>query len=145
MIMEKKKDILADERMHTSPFVMPDGYVQDLECRIHERIHRRPSPLSTFLLKAKAPAMLALTFAVIFGMGYGVLRLTGTAERSTESIDGIPQMLENCHLSSTFIEDYYDEISSATILSQSQSTIEMTAELEAEIINTITLDDILER
>lgn len=143
--MKKKKDILADEKMHSLPFVMPDGYVQSLENRIHERIYREPSPMSVFLLKAKAPAMLALTFAVIFGMGYGMLRLTGTADKSTESTDGIPQMLENCHLSSTFIEDYYDEISSETILSQSQSTIEMTAELESEIINTITLDDILEQ
>jgi len=144
MNMKNEIDILADERLRKNPFSVPDGYVLELEDKVHRRIYKKEvqTPWSIFMARAKAPALLALTFGVIFAMGYGILSLTGTMEPSAAPAPGLAELIEQGYINSDFIEDYYDRIHPDTILDDTFSTMEMTAEMEEEIMGYITLDDI---
>lgn len=68
-----------------NPFRMPEGYLDSFEQRLMDRIYSeeaagaRPGRPVWQILK---PALtLAAMFALIFGMGYGVLSLTHTRDR----------------------------------------------------------------
>lgn len=143
--MKDEQDILADERLRKSPFPVPDGYVLELEEKVHRRIFAEGprTPWSVFLARAKAPALLALTFCIIFAMGYGVLSLTGTAESQTVHSSGFADLIEQGYIHSDFIEDYYDHIHPETILEDTFAAMEMTSEMEEEIMRYITLNDIV--
>lgn len=75
---------------NTTPFKMPDGYLENLEASVNEKIGRKPSRTWSVL---KPAIGLACSFVVIFGMGYGILTLTGTLNKvdeksaDTETID----------------------------------------------------------
>ncbi len=144
--MRKEQDILDDERLRQNPFSVPDGYVPELEEKVHRRIFAEEplTPLAVFLARAKAPALLALTFCIIFAMGYGVLSLTGTAESQAVPSSGFADLMEQGYIHSDFIEDYYDHIHTETILEDTFAAMEMTSEMEEEIMRYITLNDIAE-
>lgn len=88
-----------------SPFTMPDGYLASLENSIGERIAGQGQTGFTTVLK---PALLlACTFGLIFGMGYGILSLTNTMKRDSAPQESIA-IIEEGLLDSRFI-DFYDE------------------------------------
>lgn len=69
---------------NTKPFRMPDGYLDSLETAVNERINRKPGRAWSVLKPALG---LACSFAVIFGMGYGIISLTGTLKGDEKSAD----------------------------------------------------------
>lgn len=143
--MVQDKDILSDPSLKANPFSVPEGYSPGLENRVHGRIAAEDAPPETLWGRMKAPAMLALTFAVIFGMGYGVLSITGTSSPQSDfKTDGMADVLNEWSLPSTFIEDYYDEMNTDVALEHSMNTIQMTDELESEIMGLITMNDIMD-
>lgn len=85
MRMNETKDWLNSEDLRGNPFRTPVGYFDGLEdrlmaCAVSEtagqEAERRP------LWRILKPALaLAATFAIVFGMGYGVLALTHTLDR----------------------------------------------------------------
>jgi len=143
--MSKKTDILADASLKVNPFSLPDSYAAGLENRVHDRITAEDAIPSTFWGRAKAPVMLALTFCIIFGMGYGVLSLTGTKNAVSDvPSETMAETLESWSLPSTFIEDYYHEMNPDYMLEHSITNIEITDDMESEILNLITMNDIIE-
>lgn len=77
-------DILEDERIKQIPFSAPENYFETLEERIAERVS--PSEKKGWrisLAKTLKPALtLAASFLIIAGLGWGVMRLTHTAQRN---------------------------------------------------------------
>lgn len=77
-------DLLSRRRDAEQPFRVPEGYFDALEDRVMARIAMEEAPemgrrrVWTVIKPALA---LAATFALIFGMGYGVLSLTQTLKR----------------------------------------------------------------
>ena len=77
-------DLLSRRRDAEQPFRVPEGYFDALEDRVMARIAMEEAPETgrrrvwTVIKQALA---LAATFALIFGMGYGVLSLTQTLKR----------------------------------------------------------------
>lgn len=142
--MNNKPDILDNDSIRRNPFRMPEGYLQRLEENVHRRIASENSHSSLFWSKVKAPVMLAVTFGLIFGMGYGVMSITGTSNlKSSVPSDEVADILDHCSLPSSFIEDYYEEMAGHDILEVPTSDIEITDEMESEIISYITMNDIM--
>ena len=81
--MNEQKDILESARQAGQPFKVPEGYFESLEDRLMARISAEsaPQPKARGVWTVLKPALaLAATFALIFGMGYGVLSLTHTLD-----------------------------------------------------------------
>ena len=80
--MNEQLDILERARQAGQPFKMPEGYLDGLEDRLMARVSLEAQPAPTRkqrIWTVLKPALaLAATFALIFGMGYGVLSLTHT-------------------------------------------------------------------
>jgi hypothetical protein len=85
--MNEKDDILGRRPSGDQPFRIPEAYFESLEDRVMARIAaeeqadvRKKSPVWAVLRPALT---LAAMFALVFGMGYGVLSLTHTLDRGT--------------------------------------------------------------
>lgn len=81
--MDKMKEIQDNDSIRENPFRMPEGYLEEMENSVLEKIsaqektYGRPS-----WKKVLRPAFyMAAMFGLIFGIGYGVMALTRTAER----------------------------------------------------------------
>ena len=88
--MNEQKDILESARQAGNPFRMPEGYFDTFEDRLMARIsvEAAPQPKARRVWAVLKPALaLAATFAIIFGMGYGVLSLTHTLDGGKGSSD----------------------------------------------------------
>ena len=72
-----------------NPFRMPEGYLESFEDRLMQRIAEEeaaPTVKRRTVWTVLKPALtLAAMFALIFGMGYGVLSLTHTLDRGARS------------------------------------------------------------
>lgn len=101
--MTNKQNILESPKLKESPFRMPEGYLEALEASVGERISKEErSGLSAVLRPAIA---LVFTFALIFGMGYGVLSLTDTLNKHESKEDIL--LVEQGWIKSNFV-DHFD-------------------------------------
>lgn len=101
--MTNKQNILESPKLKESPFRMPEGYLEALEVSVGERISKEErSGLSAVLRPAIA---LVFTFALIFGMGYGVLSLTDTLNKHDSKEDIL--LVEQGWIKSNFV-DHFD-------------------------------------
>ena len=90
--MNEQKELLSSLSASGNPFRVPEGYLDGLEDRLLARIaaeeaveSQQPKRPVWRILK---PALtLAAMFALIFGMGYGVLSLTHTLDRGAGSAE----------------------------------------------------------
>lgn len=87
--MNEQRDFLSSRELHDNPFRVSEGYFDSLEDRMMARIAAEDAALAAERPRRPAwrilkPALtLAAMFALIFGMGYGVLSLTHTLDRGT--------------------------------------------------------------
>ena len=83
----KEQDILQRESLKENPYTLPQGYFAMVEDSVQKRIHSENHTGSENRLIAmlKPSLMLAVTFAMIFGLGYGAMYLTGTASQDEEN------------------------------------------------------------
>ena len=83
--MNEKRDILDDSALKGNPFRMPEGYLDGFEDRMMARIAAESQPASSRTVRVwtvlKPALLLAAMFALVFGMGYGVLSFTHTLNR----------------------------------------------------------------
>lgn len=95
-------------KKNTTPFRMPDGYLEELESSLSVKTSTQPGKIRTALAPALA---LACAFAIVFGMGYGVLSLTGSLDREEETVieDEIIEYLA-AEMTQSDILDYYAEL-----------------------------------
>ncbi|MBR6424310.1 MAG: hypothetical protein IKS47_06520 [Bacteroidales bacterium] len=97
--MNEQYDILESARRSGQPFKMPEGYFETFEDRLMERIsvetkQEAPSRRQRIWLVVKPALALAATFALIFGMGYGVLSLTRTLNGGNPVVSGYASVEE---------------------------------------------------
>ena len=87
--MNGQNDILERAQQGGNPFRTPEGYFDSLEDRLTARIsveEAAPETGRRRLWTVLKPALaLAATFALVFGMGYGVLSFTHTLDRGTDT------------------------------------------------------------
>lgn len=89
--MNEQMDMLKDLASKDNPFRTPEGYLDSLEDRLMARIaaetaEEASSKQQKPVWRILKPALtLAAMFALIFGMGYGVLSLTHTLDRGTDT------------------------------------------------------------
>lgn len=83
--MNEDKNWLESEELRKQVFRTPEGYFESLEDRVMARIKAEEeeavAPRRPLWRILKPTLALAATFAIIFGMGYGVLSLTHTLKR----------------------------------------------------------------
>lgn len=75
--MNKEKDILEEMKSAKRPFSVPENYFSTVEDRVREKISA-PQGRSMVWTVAKPALLLTCMFAVILGIGYGTMALTGT-------------------------------------------------------------------
>ena len=117
--MNEEKDILKDLASKDNPFRMPEGYLDSLEDRLMARIAEEDAAASTTerqrpVWRILKPALtLAAMFALLFGMGYGVLSLTHTLNRGvgTAAPEGVASAEEELIRPISLI-DYYQSAES---------------------------------
>ena len=94
LMMEKEKihkdDILERDYLKENPYSLPKGYFSQVEDSVSKRIHADSSGQERgFVPFLKTAVMLACTFGLIIGMGYGAMYLTNQSKESTP-----PQFVE---------------------------------------------------
>ena len=97
--MNEMDDILERARQAGQPFKTPEGYFTSFDDRLMARI------------SAEAALALAATFALIFGMGYGVLSLTHTLDggKADENASGYASVEEELIRPVSIINYYQSE------------------------------------
>ena len=107
--MNEQNEIMESARRGGNPFRMPEGYFDSLEDRLAARIaaEAAPQPKARRVWAVLKPALaLAATFAIIFGMGYGVLSLTHTLGRGAGASTGYASAEEELIRHSSVITYY---------------------------------------
>ena len=102
MLMKEIKDILDDIALKQNPYSVREGYFDFMESRVNDRIDH-PASTNRVWNVAKPAILLACSFLIIFGIGYGTLSLTNTLgsgrternELAEESFDSFLQKLYN--------------------------------------------------
>ncbi len=78
----KNTDILQNSTLKENPFTVPQGYFAQLEKSVMEKIETtetpQKAPVSNIFSILRPAIGLAACFALIFGLGYGVLYITNT-------------------------------------------------------------------
>lgn len=129
--MKSTNDISVEGLAGRSPFVMPEGYLENLEDTFACRIS---APQPTGFRHLVKPALgLACAFALVFGMGYGVLALTGTLKEKSGLPEGIG-IIDEALLSSNFI-DFYDNSDEDAVEKEGLDEEDMICYLETEASN----------
>lgn len=113
IVEDKIKDI-EDKSLKINPYTVPDGYFGSLEGKIMERIggcgaegsgHGVPGVWERFFKPALG---MALSFALVFAIGFGIMKLTGRE-------DGADFMsLDEYDMMKAVVYNVSDEDSSAT-------------------------------
>lgn len=102
----KHKNILENSTLKANPFIVPNGYFAEVERSVMETITptgQQQGKNRFGIIEILKPAIgLAACFALIFGIGYGALYLTGNTEskNSTSTV----QIAEEIIPESTEIE-----------------------------------------
>lgn len=129
----KHKNILENSTLKANPFIVPTGYFAEVERSVMETITptgQQPGKNRFGIIEILKPAIgLAACFALIFGIGYGVLHLTGNTEvnNSTSTVqiaeEIIPESTETesdtIYINEDVAEEYLinSGISSSTLAS----------------------------
>ena len=110
--MNERNNGMDKEILRKNPFRVPEGYFDGMEDRLMARIaaeEAEPVRTGRPVWRILKPALtLAATFAIIFGMGYGVLSLTHTLDRGTGTTAGDEYALaEETLIRPLSVIDYY--------------------------------------
>jgi hypothetical protein len=100
------EDILNNKNLKNNPFKVPDGYFKDVEKKIMDSVSAQKETYTLgenstkknniFSLLKPAISMAAM-FAIVFGFGYGVMKLTNTdsSGKNLESIFAEQELTED--------------------------------------------------
>ena len=73
------------KELKENPFRMPEGYLENMEFSVMRKISEESAPQSGWRTILRPAIYLAAMFALIFGIGYGVLTLTHSSERLNQN------------------------------------------------------------
>lgn len=109
--MNERTDYLNRPASGENPFKLPEAYFEGLEDRLLARIaeeEKQQEPVQRPVWRILKPALaLAATFALIFGMGYGVLALTHTLDGRGENSESRFATVEEELIRPVSIINYY--------------------------------------
>lgn len=106
-------NMLDEIKNKKRPFSVPDGYFSSVEDSVKDRIRtpqkRGDSPIWASI---KTGFALAFSFLFIFGMGYGVISLTGSMQKDHFGMenDEFAILIRDGYIKHDFIDYLYDEI-----------------------------------
>jgi hypothetical protein len=95
--MKNNNDILQREEFRQNPFTVPEGYFASLEDSLRDKVFAAEKKPAAFVGILKPALMMACSFAVIFGLGYGILSMTGSFADKTQmsAYDEVAAAVEN--------------------------------------------------
>lgn len=96
--MKNNNDILQREEFRQNPFTAPEGYFASLEDSLRDKVFATEKKPAGFVGVLKPALMMACSFAVIFGIGYGILSMTGSISSQNAQMsayDEIAAAVEN--------------------------------------------------
>lgn len=109
--MKDFKDILEKERLKENPFGTPQGYFESMRQEVMEQISATPVYVpekeepATFMTYFKPAFALAAVFAIVFGMGYGAMYMTGTVQDEETQLQAQQTLEENATFAGTEISE----------------------------------------
>lgn len=109
--MKDFKDILEKERLKENPFGTPQGYFESMRQEVMEKISATPVYVpekeepATFMTYFKPAFALAAVFAIVFGMGYGAMYMTGTVQDEETQLQAQQTLEENATFAGTEISE----------------------------------------
>lgn len=109
--MKDFKDILEKERLKENPFGTPQGYFESMRQEVMEKISATPVYVpekeepATFMTYFKPAFALATVFAIVFGMGYGAMYMTGTVQDEETQLQAQQTLEENATFAGTEISE----------------------------------------
>lgn len=109
--MKDFKDILEKERLKENPFGTPQGYFESMRQEVMEKISATPVYVpekeepATFMTYFKPAFALAAVFAIVFGMGYGAMYMTGTVQDEETQLQAQQTLEENATFARTEISE----------------------------------------
>lgn len=88
---KEPEDILGRDVLKNNPFGVPEGYFRDMKQEVMDKIaatriaeeNLAPAEPATLFTYLKPALSLAAVFAMVFGIGYGAMKLTGTYSKDT--------------------------------------------------------------
>lgn len=116
--MNDFKDILEEKKLKENPFGVPQGYFESMRQEVMEKISATPvynpakAEPATFMTYFKPAFALVAVFAMVFGIGWSTMKLTGTYTSGSQ---------ENATILS---ETLQDEISEDDIISILDITVD---------------------
>ena len=108
--MKNNIDILQREEFKQNPFNVPEGYFATLEDSLRDKVFAPEKKPAGFVGVLKPALMMACSFAVILGLGYGILSMTGSFSHQQAQMsvyDEIAAAVENFNPA---LFEYLDEI-----------------------------------
>ncbi len=119
--MNQQHNIHDNPLLKRNPFKTPEGYLESLEEKILSLAgiaqNEEAQEVVTSLRRGrwfgvlKPALLLACTFGVIFGMGYGVLRLTDTLNKPSDTEDSYyTTMIEKGLIRSNFVYSIEEDL-----------------------------------
>ena len=134
-----ENDILQNRELKKYPFDVPESYFSSLEDSVHKRIHKSPSRLSIFIMRLKPALMLALTFGIIAGLGYGVAALTDRMTVQASPEEPLFSLIDEGYIKSDFIYNFYDEIDLQTAFIED---VEINEEMINYLLDEVTTEEL---
>jgi hypothetical protein len=96
--MKNNNDILQRDEFRQNPFTVPEGYFASLEDSLRDKVFATEKKPAGFVGVLKPALMMACSFAVILGLGYGIFSLTGSlssGQSQMTAYDEIAAAVEN--------------------------------------------------
>ena len=109
--MKDFKDILEEKKLKENPFGVPQGYFESMRQEVMEKISATPVYVpekekpATFMTYFKPAFALAAVFAIVFGMGYGAMYMTGTVQDEETQLQAQQTLEENATFAGTEISE----------------------------------------
>ena len=133
--MNELDDMLRDRKPAGNPFRTPEGYFDAFEDRVMARIAAEEQPETSRRARIwtvlKPALSLAAMFALVFGMGYGVLSLTRTIGPRNASIEvpGYATVEEEMITPTSLINYYQTSLAEETELDEETIVSYLASEL----------------
>ena len=133
--MNELDDMLRDRKPAGNPFRTPEGYFDAIEDRVMARIAAEEQPETSRRARIwtvlKPALSLAAMFALVFGMGYGVLSLTRTIGPRNASIEvpGYATVEEEMITPTSLINYYQTSLAEETELDEETIVSYLASEL----------------
>ena len=108
--MSNYSDILNREELKQNPFTAPEGYFATLEDSLRGKVFAAEKKPAGFVGVLKPALMLACSFAVILGMGYGVLSMTHSFDRGLDSVSDYDAVAAAVESFNPVMFEYLDDL-----------------------------------